>query len=141
MKYDLSDVQMTFYPKNLPKENIMWNQGACIVFAEEYPYLKLNEALNALVERHDQLRLQLVLHGETPSVHTSPFCPTCYPFLTFGSKEELSAYTQAFVNESMNVFGPLFRCVVFEMCGQSGVLICAHHILLDGYTLVRPLLM
>lgn len=130
----MSDVQMTFYPKNLPKEDIMWNQATCIVFANTYPYKKLNDALNALAENHDQLRLRIALHGNVPYARVQPFHPVCYPFLTFSSREELSAYAQFFVNEPMNVFGQLFRCVVFDVCGRSGVLICAHHILIDGYS-------
>lgn len=87
-----------------------------------------------MTERFEQLRLCFLRNDGKPIVTVKPFQPMQYQTMTFSSREELKQAAERFVNEPMDVFGDLLRCVIFEMCGQTGVLLCAHHILIDGFS-------
>lgn len=134
MEYALTDAQMTFYSGLVSEENAMWNQGICVLFSEKYSLSKVNDALNFIVENCDQLRVRIKRHADKPYAYITPFRKEEYPLMVFRSKEELMEAAQNFVNKPMDILGSLFRCAIVEVCGQAGVLICAHHILIDGYS-------
>lgn len=134
MEYSLTDMQVSFYSHGLPQEEILWNLGLSVTFSDAYPTEKLNEALNRLTETYDQIRLQFGTRDNKPYGYILPFRHTQYPVYRFRSADELSDALKEFVNAPIDIHGQLFRYAIFDVCGQTGVMICAHHILLDGYS-------
>jgi len=134
MEYPLTASQMAFYPKGLPGEETMWNQGGAVIFRKKYSYEKINEAFNRAMQAHEELRLRIRISQDRPVAYIEEFRYTYYPFVSFSSREEVLTAEKTFINEPISIDGPLIRCSVFEADDISGILIAAHHIMIDGFS-------
>ena len=134
MGYSLSASQKAFYPCGLPGEETMWNHGIVLLFPQKYPYARINDAFNSLIARHDELRLHLRHKGKEPVFTVDPFQAEKHPLGTFSSREEVLSAARELVNKPMDLSDPLYRCTVFQTPRDSGVIICAHHIIMDGFS-------
>ena len=50
------------------------------------------------------------------------------------SEEELMVKAREFLNSTMDFYGRLINCIIFQTPTTSGVMICAHHIVVDGFS-------
>lgn len=134
MEYPLTSSQMAFYPKGMPGEETMWNQGGAVIFQKKYSYSRINDAFNYAMQIHEELRMRIKKQDGHLVAYIEEFKPVQYPFLTFSSRNEVIKASKALINEPISIFGPLIRCVVFETEDLSGILISAHHIIIDGFS-------
>ena len=114
MEYPLTPSQMVFYPKGLPGEETMWNQGIAPIFCQKYSYEQLNNSFNYLIEHHNELRLQIRMEDGQPITYIADFQYVKYPFFEFSSREEVIQAAYRFY-ESTN---PPLRSA-FPLCSIS----------------------
>lgn len=134
MEYALTPSQQDFYSKSFAHDMCLWNQGVVVGFHKHYRYDQLNAALNSLFDTFDGLRLRIAERDHKAVSHIAEFSPVQFPLFSFSSWEQLLEAAKAFVNTPITYPGPLYRCAIFHAPDQSGFLISAHHILIDGYS-------
>ncbi|MBQ4644214.1 MAG: amino acid adenylation domain-containing protein [Clostridia bacterium] len=136
MKFKLTSSQMNFYNKNFNLDSQIWNQGVMEIFPKVYSYDEINTAYNKLVENHDSLRVKLVETetGVVADVREHEFIN--YRFWQVETEEELMEKAQDFLNEPTDRYGLLVNCAVFQTPTTSGIMINAHHIVVDGYSVI-----
>ena len=127
---------MNFYNKNFTLDSQIWNQGVMETFPKVYSYEEINNAYNKLVETHDSLRVKLVetKDGVVADVREHEFIN--YRFWQVETEEELMKKAQDFLNEPIDRYGLLVNCAVFNTPTTSGFMINAHHIVVDGYSVI-----
>ncbi|HET9281329.1 MAG TPA: amino acid adenylation domain-containing protein [Candidatus Angelobacter sp.] len=105
------------------------NQAVLLELRERPNVQALKAAIGQLMEHHDALRLRLVGHKQRFVAPLGPV-PVERMVLDNGAFEEAAARVQA----SMDLkSGPVFRAVLFENPeGQARLLLCAHHLAVDG---------
>lgn len=134
MKFKLTSSQINFYNKSFNLDSQIWNQGVMQVFPHVYSYQQLNDAYNKLVETHDSLRVKL---RETENDAMAEVCAhkyINYRFWQVETEEELIKKAQEFLNEPTDRYGLLVDCAVFQTPTTSGIMINAHHIVVDGFS-------
>ncbi len=134
MKFNLTSSQKNFYNKNFTLDSQIWNQGVMEIFPKVYTYEQLNNAYNKLVETHDSLRVKLVEteNGVVADVREHEYIN--YRFWQVETEEELMKKAQDFLNEPIDRYGLLVNCAVFQTPNTSGIMINAHHIVVDGFS-------
>ena len=134
MQFKLTSSQKNFYNKNFTLDQQIWNQGVMETFPKVYSYEEINNAYNKLVETHDSLRVKLVetKDGVVADVKEHEFIN--YRFWQVETEEELMKKAQDFLNEPIDRYGLLVDCAVFQTPTTSGIMINAHHIVVDGYS-------
>ena len=136
MKLNLTSWQMNFYNKNFTLDSQIWNQGVMEIFPKVYSYEEINNAYNKLVETHDSLRVKLVEteDGVVADVREHEYIN--YRFWQVETEEELMKMAQDFLNEPIDRYGLLVNCAIFQTPTTSGFMINAHHIVVDGYSVI-----
>ena len=136
MKFKLTSSQMNFYNKNFTLDSQIWNQGVMEIFPKVHSYDKINTAYNKLVESHDSLRVKLVEteDGVMADVREHEFIN--YRFWQVETEEELMKKAQDFLNEPIDRYGLLVNCAIFNTPTTSGFMINAHHIVVDGFSVI-----
>ena len=134
MNFKLTSSQLNFYTKNATIDSTVWSQGVMELFPCVYTYRQLNDAYNRLVQANDSLRVVLKeTDGETVAV-VEDFRYTEYTFFEAATDEELMKKAQDFLNAPIDIYGRLVDCAVFQTPVSSGIMIRAHHIVVDGYS-------
>ena len=134
MKFNLTPSQMNFYNKNFTLDSQIWNQGVMQIFPVVYSYEELNNAYNKLVKSHDSLRVKLVESDSGIVAEVKEHEYINYRFWQVETEEELAKKAQEFLNEPTDRYGLLVDCAVFQTKSTSGIMINAHHIVVDGYS-------
>ncbi|MBQ2758664.1 MAG: amino acid adenylation domain-containing protein [Clostridia bacterium] len=136
VKYNLTSSQFNFYTKNTTLDGVLWSQGVLEVFPEVYSYEQLNNAYNRLILSNDSLRVKLVQNEDAVQTYVEDFQYVDFPFIQVETDEELMQAAEDFLNTPIDIYERLVRCTVFQTKNSSGVMICAHHLVVDGYSAV-----
>lgn len=134
MNFNLTPSQINFYNKNFTLDDQIWNQGVMELFPTVYSYEELNNAYNKLVENHDSLRVKLKETENGIMAIVQEHKHINYRFWQVNSEEELMQKAQEFLNEPTDRYGLLVDCAVFQTPEKSGIMINAHHIVVDGFS-------
>lgn len=134
MEYPLTPAQMGFYPKGFPLEQILWNHGAAVFFPGAYSPDQIQAALRSAVAAFEELRLCFAEREGIPFCYVSEEVPRQFPHRQFSSRQEVMDALQELIDEPFEMAGPLYRCAVFDCPEGSGVMIGAHHMVIDGYS-------
>lgn len=134
MKFNLTSSQVNFYNKNFTLDHQIWNQGVMEIFTKVYSYEEINNAYNKLVETHDSLRVKLVETENGVVADVKEHEHINYRFWQVETEEELMKKAQDFLNEPKDRYGLLVDCAVFQTPTTSGIMINAHHIVVDGFS-------
>ncbi len=134
MEYKLTSSQANFFTKNATIDGSLWSQGVMELFPKVYSYKELNDAYNRLVEANDSLRVVIKEDDEGPVAVVEDFSYTEFSFFTAESDDDLMQKAQAFLNAPIDIHGRLVDCAVFQTPTNSGIMIRAHHIVVDGYS-------
>ena len=134
MKFNLTSSQVNFYNKNFTLDHQIWNQGVMEIFPKVYSYEEINNAYNKLVETHDSLRVKLVETENGVVADVKEHEHIDYRFWQVETEEELMKKAQDFLNEPKDRYGLLVDCAVFQTPTTSGIMINAHHIVVDGFS-------
>lgn len=134
MKFKLTSSQMNFYNQKFTLDSQIWNQGVMQIFPKVYTYQQLNNAYNKLVATHDSLRVKLVETENGIVADVKDHNHINYRFWQVETEEELMKKAQDFLNEPTDRYGLLVDCAVFQTPTTSGIMINAHHIVVDGFS-------
>ncbi len=134
MRFKLTSSQKNFYNKNFTLDSQIWNQGVMQIFPKVYSYEEINNAYNKLVETHDSLRVKLVETEDGIVADVKEHEYINYRFWQVETEEELMKKAQDFLNEPTDRYGLLVDCAIFQTPTTSGVMINAHHIVVDGFS-------
>ncbi len=134
MRFKLTSSQKNFYNKNFTLDSQIWNQGVMQIFPKVYSYEEINNAYNKLVETHDSLRVKLVETEDGIVADVKEHEYINYRFWQVETEEELMQKAQDFLNEPTDRYGLLVDCAIFQTPTTSGVMINAHHIVVDGFS-------
>ena len=134
MNFELNSQQKSFYETKITSEYSIWNQGVIDCFNKKYNYEELNDAFNRLIQTFENLRLRINKENRKICSYIDEYKFTDYPFLQFESEDALQKFTQTFVNKPLDTNDILFKCVIFQTPKKSGFIVCAHHIIIDGFS-------
>ena len=134
MNFKLTAQQRNFYETKISSEYAIWNQGVVNFFNQKYSYEKLNNIFNGLIKTFENLRLRVCEKDGEEFSYIEEFHFTDYPFMQFETEAEVQTFANKFIDESIDSKGVLFKCVIFQTPEKSGFVICAHHIIIDGFS-------
>ncbi|MBR3768235.1 MAG: amino acid adenylation domain-containing protein [Clostridia bacterium] len=134
MKFKLTSSQTNFYNKKFTLDSQIWNQGVMQIFPKVYSYEQLNNAYNKLVETHDSLRVKLIETENGVMAEIKEHEHRNYRFWQAQTEDDLMKMAQDFLNEPTDRYGLLVDCAVFQTPNTSGIMINAHHIVVDGFS-------
>lgn len=94
----------------------------------------LNRALNKLIELQEGMRLQFREENGVPMQYAVDYEPQTFPSRVFSTMEEFDAFAQDYAQVPFDLIDtPMYRFVIFDAAGQSGVLLCASHLITDAW--------
>ena len=134
MDIKLTSSQLNFYTKNITLDSTLWNQSVLEEFPKVYTYEQLNDAYNRLVKANDSIRVKFRETDDGIVTYVEDFKYENYPLVKVESEEELMVKAREFLNSTMDFYGRLINCIIFQTPTTSGVMICAHHIVVDGFS-------
>ncbi|OLF14374.1 hypothetical protein BLA60_04400 [Actinophytocola xinjiangensis] len=97
----------------------------------------LGTALRRLTERHEALRVRVVVRGDQPEQVVDPPPSDLLPVTELDSEDALTAFVVANAVRAMDLAeGPLFRAALGRRAADDHVLVlCVHHIVADDWSL------
>jgi len=134
---NLTPIQKQFFEINL-KDPDYFNQSFMYESSEALEVAGLNKALSAIVTHHDMLRAK---YQEGKQVIRSVdeeqlYALICFDFKDIINKEQLLKLINEKGDEvqaSLNLLaGPLLKAVLFKTIEKDFLLICIHHLVIDG---------
>ncbi|MBQ3135946.1 MAG: amino acid adenylation domain-containing protein [Clostridia bacterium] len=134
MEFKPTSSQLIFYTKSSVLDSSIWNQSLIQVFPKIYTYDQLNDAYNKLRRDHEGLRVKFKEKPVGLVSYVEDYKHMKFPFIKVGSDEELLEEARKFVNLPMDFYGILVNPVIFHTPTKSGIIIYAHHIIVDGYS-------
>ena len=132
MEYSLTSSQKIFYKKNF--DDSIWTQGVMQIFPSIYSYRELNDAFNTLVRTNESLLVNIKEKNGKPIAELGEFSYTEYPYVKCETEEEAIEYFKAFLKTPININERLVTCVVFSTPVSSGIMVNAHHIIVDAFS-------
>lgn len=138
--------ERSYYNLTTPQRNI-WNLQAyyentsisnlcgAVMYDENYNSLILNKALNKLIEHQEGLRLRFCYKGDEVKQYVSAYEPEEFLCKSFASMDELDAYANHMAKMPMPmVETKMYRFTIVTVGVQTGVLLCANHLITDAWT-------
>jgi amino acid adenylation domain-containing protein/non-ribosomal peptide synthase protein (TIGR01720 family) len=131
----LTPIQAAFFTKR-PHGESHWNQSVLLDASEALDLDRLNDALIALVQRHDALRLRFTRAGHGWQQRVAPSETAAllrHVELDPADWDNALAQRGAAIQQSLNIErGPLLRAGYFEAGTRRRLLIAIHHLAVDG---------
>ncbi len=131
MKFKLTSSQMNFFSNNFALDSLMWYQGIAEVFPKIYPYEQINDVCNKFIGIHDCLRGHLEDADNDVVINIRENEYKKYEFWQV-SDDDLQTEIVKFLNRERNPYEQLADCAIFQTPTRSGVMIVAHHLIVDG---------
>ena len=133
MHFKLTSNQNNFYIKT-SKFNSIWNHGVVFFTDKKYSYEALNFTFNSIIYTFESLRLQFSNDENNLLCKTGDFTNFDYSYIYEESDDIILKKAQDFINETYGHENELFKCIIFNTPFKSGYIICAHHIIIDGFS-------
>lgn len=137
---------MKLYPLTTSQKNILniqqlypdtsiSNICGALIFNGKLDVGLLEQAVNEEIRLQDGMRLRFCKsNGETVQYVSSCRCEK-YDFRKFDSPDELKRFGDEYALSPFELFDScMYRATLFELCGKSGVLLCASHLISDAWT-------
>ncbi len=132
MKFKLTPSQLNFYNKNYALDSLMWYQGVAEVFPKIYSYEHINKVCNKFIGIHQCLLGHLEEFNDEIVINIRENEYKKYEFWNVRNDEELQNKIIEFLNRERNPYEQLSDCAIFQTPTSSGVMIVAHHLIVDG---------
>lgn len=133
----LTPIQKEFYSWNFPKHNY-FNQAVMLKNPEGFDVEYVKMVMNALMKHHDELRAvfpngnQTILSVEEISMYDL----NVYDLRQIDDEEQLNATVlqkASIIQDSIDIEnGPLIKLGLFQMKTAQHLMICMHHLIVDG---------
>lgn len=134
------------YTLTTPQQNI-WNlqkifpdtsiSNLCgaVFFESRIDKCVIEKAINKFIELQSGMRLQFREENYEAIQYIQQYRFFEVPVEIFDSKPEFEKYAQEFVQKPFEMINePMYRFVIFELNGKSGVLACLNHLISDAWT-------
>jgi len=134
------------YALTTPQQNI-WNlqrfyEGTSIsnncgamFFGYHCDHSLLNRAINKLVELQDGMRLRFREVDGHPVQYVADYVEEVFSSMFFDNQAAFEEFAQQFARQPIDLIdGPMYRFVIFDVDGKSGVLLNASHMISDGWS-------
>lgn len=134
------------YELTTPQQN-MWNlqrfyEGTSIsnncgamFFGYQCDHSLLNRAINKLVEMQDGMRLRFREVDGHPVQYVADYVEEVFSSMFFDDQAKFEEFAQQFARQPIDLIdGPMYRFVIFDVDGKSGVLLNASHMISDGWS-------
>ncbi|CEJ91933.1 hypothetical protein VHEMI07615 [[Torrubiella] hemipterigena] len=134
--FHLSPIQQVFF-ETYPDGLNHWNQSFALELTRQVPPAHLQEALTAIVERHDMLRCRFLRDsdsGQWSQAITNKATQDCFTFMVHVVQDrarvsEIGQFRQKALDLQN---GPIFACDLFDIIGENQVMILScHHAVID----------
>uniref|UniRef100_UPI003BB60BB0 amino acid adenylation domain-containing protein n=1 Tax=Pseudomonas sp. GZD-209 TaxID=3404807 RepID=UPI003BB60BB0 len=125
--------QKVFFDTAIP-ERQHWNQSVLLQPTEVLDATMLQQALDALVEQHDALRLRFTeVDGQWQANCDAPGQAASLTCVSLADLDALGSHADALQRSLDLSEGPLFKALL-ATCGEAGqrLLLVAHHLVVDG---------
>ncbi len=132
MEFNLTSSQKIFYTKNF--DDSIWTQGVLQVFPQVYSYRELNDAFNKLVKYNESLLINIKEKDGQPIADLGEFSYTEYPYFECESQKDAIDYFRKFLKTPIKINQRLVNCIVFRTPNSSGIMVNAHHIIVDAFS-------
>lgn len=139
----MSDI---YYDLTTPQSNI-WNvqkfyentsiQNICgaVLYNGLLDKKLLEKAINEVIRLQDGLRLRFTEKNGSPVQYIEEYSYQDIDFVLFNSESDFNQYAKTAATKSFSlVDSQMFHFVQFELSGNSGVLVCASHLISDAWT-------
>lgn len=135
---------MKYYNLTTPQKNIwnllkyyndtaIGNQCGAIFFNEKRDSGLLRQALWAVISCQTGLRLRFRENGEAEQYVSTEIADI--PVMSFDTMEEYESYAKKFAKEPIGLIDcAMYRMVIFDVAGMSGVLVAMSHLISDAWT-------
>lgn len=136
---------MEYFHLTAPQQNI-WNlqkfyedtaiTNLCgaIFFNEKRNSSLLQQAICQFIQNQSGMRLRFCEEGE-PKQYVSDEIDKAIPVMAFASMEEFNCYAEEFAKEPIGLIErKMYRFVVIEIEGKSGILVTLSHLISDAWT-------
>ncbi len=129
MEFHITSSQKNFLISSVGN---LWNHGLICFFNKVYDYKQMNDTFNSFIEKFESTRLRLSDSPDFSEIATPQ--KSKYPFIKFENKKQVFNAAKDLINNPFDLKGELFRCYIFETDKESGYIVLAHHLILDGYS-------
>ena len=135
---------MKYYNLTTPQKNIwnllkyyndtaIGNQCGAIFFNEKRDSGLLRQALWAVISCQTGLRLRFRENGEAEQYVSTEIADI--QVMSFDTMEEYESYAKKFAKEPIGLIDcAMYRMVIFDVAGMSGVLVAMSHLISDAWT-------
>lgn len=135
---------MKYYNLTTPQKNIwnllkyyndtaIGNQCGAIFFNEKRDSGLLRQALRAVISCQTGLRLRFRENGEAEQYVSTEIADI--QVMSFDTMEEYESYAKKFAKEPIGLIDcAMYRMVIFDVDGMSGVLVAMSHLISDAWT-------
>lgn len=110
------------------------NLCGAIFYKERRDDELLRRVICCFIQKQSGIRLRFMEDRE-PVQYISDEIDENIPVMEFSSKEELDCFAEKFAREPLEVWdAPMYRFVIFQVEGKSGVLVLLNHLIADAWT-------
>ena len=107
-----------------------------LVFKESVNFKKLEQAINILIQKHDNFRIKFVLENNTPKQYFEDYSYVRLKPIELFTNKDLSDLEKKTVSNKFNLFGNfLYKFIIFKFSDNTGGFILnIHHLVSDGWS-------
>ena len=131
---ELTTTQKGFYVNRNTFRSVTWNLGFFVSFKRHYTYDHINDALNAFLLNQDGIRQRVTEIDGRPYLYIEPYSHHKYPYYSFEDYSQYQTFEREQLATPFDLDEDLYRGLIVDIAGVSGVLLPAHHIITDGYS-------
>lgn len=111
------------------------NNCGAMFFEHKCDHSLLNRAINKLVELQDGMRLRFLEVDGRPVQYIADYAEEYIPSAFFDDQASFEEFAQQFAQQPIALTdGSMYRFVIFDVEGKSGVLLNASHMISDGWS-------
>ncbi len=112
------------------------NNCGAIFFEKKCNHLLLNQAINKLIELQAGMRLRFREEDGHPVQYLIDYQSERFPSKHFESKATFEEYAHRYALTPFSLIdSPMYRFVIFDLDGKTGVLHCANHLISDAWAM------
>lgn len=111
------------------------NVCGAVIYPEKLNYDVFAQAANKMVELQSGLRLRFYEQDGQVVQDVAPYEPFFVPHEVFEDDAAFQAYAGKSAGCPFDLYGTaMYRFTIFELNGQSGILLCASHLVSDWFS-------
>ena len=111
------------------------NNCGAMFFQFKGDHLLMNRAINKLIELQSGMRLRFTEENGKPVQYVADFVEETFPSKYFADRASFESFAEEFAKEPIPLIdSQMYRFVIFDVEGQSGILLNASHMITDGWS-------